>query len=46
MTKTKSRHSNLFCILFSLQELDYEVELAFIIGKTGKNIKVHLHGMH
>lgn len=25
---------------FSLQELDFEVELAFVIGKSGKKIKV------
>ena len=28
------------CSLSSLQELDFEVELAFVIGKSGKKIKV------
>ena len=28
--------------IFDSQELDFEVELAFVIGKTGKKIKVFL----
>ena len=28
------------CVPFIPQCLDYEVELAFVIGKTGKHIKV------
>ena len=28
--------------IFDSQELDFEVELAFVIGKTGKKIKVLL----
>ena len=28
------------CSFSSLQELDFEVELAFVIGKSGKKIKV------
>ena len=29
-----------FILIFFSQELDFEVELAFVIGKPGKNIKV------
>lgn len=32
---------NVMSVFIFLQELDFEVELAFVIGKTGKKIKVN-----
>lgn len=30
------------CFIFSAKEVDWEVELAFVIGRRGKHIKVSI----